>query len=177
MSYSRGSGASSRTSTCRRKAPNAQPVCSPIGAATNFADFSIRDPMPVDEEQELDLAQHRLGFLITTYIHTWDSMLPYEKTTLTQFCSDVFIQPGTGPATTDQALIEEMVASYKMVGIFPSQPHLDSALGMIEAQVPKVLACHHRSMVTSQIPAYIKALREGNVVGMTEWKPMQEAKY
>ena len=26
-------------------APNAQPVCSPIGAATNLGDFSIRQPM------------------------------------------------------------------------------------------------------------------------------------
>ncbi|MFQ5933298.1 MAG: FprA family A-type flavoprotein [Dehalococcoidia bacterium] len=158
-------------------APDAQPVCSPIGAATNFADFAIREPMPVDEEKVLDLGRHRLGFLITPYVHTWDSMLPYEQTTRTQFCSDVFIQPGPGPATTDQALIEEMIGMYKMVGIFPSQAHLDSALDKIEALNPQVLACHHGSVVTGQIPTYIKALREGNVIGVTAWNPMQEASY
>jgi flavorubredoxin len=158
-------------------APAAQPVCSPIAALTSISDFAIREPVVVDEDQVLDLGQHRLGFLITPYVHTWESMLPYDQSTRTVFCSDVFIQPGPGPATTDQALVEEMVAAYRMIGIFPSRAHLNSALGKIEAVKPRVLACHHGSVITGQIPSYIGALREHDVTGVTAWNPMREQRY
>ena len=158
-------------------ASNAQPVCSPIGAATNVADFSIKEPIVMEDGQILDLGQHRLECLVTPYVHTWDGMLPYEHATGTQFCSDVFIQPGPGPATTDQAEIEGMLAMYKMIGIFPSRAHLDSALDKIEARNPKVLACHHGSVITGHIPAYLEAMRDEDIIGVTEWNPMRETKY
>ena len=153
-------------------APNAQPVCSPVGVLTNLVDFSIREPIALADGEVLDLGQHRLECLITPYVHTWDGMLPFDQATRTQFCSDVFIQPGPGPATTDQAEIEGMLAMYKMIGIFPSREHLDSALDKIEARNPAVLACHHGSVVTAQIPAYIKAMRDSDIIGVTEWNPM-----
>ena len=157
-------------------APNAQILCSPIGTR-NIGDFAIREVVPVQEGQVLDLGQHRLEFFVTPYVHTWDSMLCFEHTTSTQFCSDVFIQPGPGPATTDKAEIEGMLAMYKMIGIFPSRAHLDSALDKIEARNPKVLACHHGSVVTGQIPAYLEAMRDGDIIGGTEWNPMRESNY
>jgi len=101
------------------QAPNAQPVCSPVGALTNLGDFSIREPIPMVDGEILDLGQHRLECMTTPYVHTWDGMLPFDHATGTQFCSDVFIQPGPGPATTDDAEIEGMLAMYKMIGIFP----------------------------------------------------------
>ena len=158
-------------------APNAQPVGSPIGARSNLADFSIRQPIALEEGQVLDLGRHRLECLITPYVHTWDSMLAFDQTTRTQFCSDIFIQPGPGPATTDKAEIEGMVEMYKRIGIFPSRAHLDAALDKIEARNPRVLACHHGSVVTGQIPAYINALRDRDVIGITESNPMREANY
>jgi flavorubredoxin len=158
-------------------APNAQPVGSPIGARSNLADFAIRQPVALADGEVLDLGKHRLECLLTPYVHTWDSMLPFDQTTRTQFCSDVFIQPGPGPATTAQAEIEGMVEMYKNIGIFPSRAHLDSALNKIEARSPQVLACHHGSVITGQIPAYIKAMRERDVIGVTDSNPMQEANY
>jgi flavorubredoxin len=47
-------------------APHAQPVCSPIGAAST-TDFAIRAPQVVEEGQVLDLGQHKLRFLIRRY--------------------------------------------------------------------------------------------------------------
>ena len=66
-------------------APNAQPVASPVDAATNLADFSIREPIPLADGEVLDLGRHRLECLVTPYVHTWDSMLPFDQTTGTQF--------------------------------------------------------------------------------------------
>lgn len=158
-------------------APHAQPVCSPIGALTNIPDFAIREPVVAEEGRLLDLGQHRLGFLITPYVHQWDSMLVYEDATKTVFSSDVFIQPGAGPATTDQDLTESMLEVYRMVGIFPSRPHLNVALDKIENLKPKVLACHHGSVLSGKIPDYIRALRENDVTGLTDWNPMKEPSY
>lgn len=87
----------------------------------------------MDEETVLDLGQHRLRFLITPYVHQWDSMLAYEENTRTLFSSDVFIQPGPRPATTDGDHTEDMLATYRMIGIFPSRAHLNAALDKIEA--------------------------------------------
>jgi flavorubredoxin len=154
-------------------APQAQALGSPIGVRTNLGDFAVREPMAVDEDTVLDLGRHRLRFLITPYVHQWDSMLAYDETSGTVFTSDVFIQPGPGPATTDRDLTDQMVAMYQMVGIFPSRAHLDAALDKMETLGPRTLACHHGSVVTGQIPTYFKALREGDVIGLTEWNPMR----
>lgn len=156
------------------QAPNAQPVCSPIGVLT-LSDVADRAVLPVDEDSLLDLGRHRLRFLVTPYVHQWDSMLAYDETTRTMFTSDVFIQPGPGPAVTDADLTEEMLAVYRMVGIFPSRAHLDAALDKIEAVSPATLACHHGSVVGSKVASYIRALRENDVTGVTAWNPMREA--
>ncbi len=155
-------------------APHAVPVGSPVGVVTNLADFAIRDPMAVDESSTLDLGAHRLRFLITPYVHQWDSMLAWDETTRTLFSSDVFISPGDGPALAAGDETDAMVAAYRQVGIFPSRAHLDAALDKIEALAPATLACHHGSVKASAVPAYLTTLREADVIGVTAWNPMAE---
>lgn len=155
------------------QAPHAEAVGSPIGVLTNLSDFALRPPVAVDDETVLDLGQHKLRFLITPYVHQWDSLLAYDETTRTVFTSDVFITPGSGPAVTDQDRTEEMLATYKAIGIFPSREHLDAALDQIEAVNPKTLACHHGSVIDGNIQRYFKALRENDVTGVTAWNPMR----
>lgn len=153
-------------------APHAVPVCSPIGANTSIPDFSIRDPLRVDEETILDLGQHKLRFLVTPYVHAWDSLLAYDETTRTLFSSDLFLQPGTGPALTDRDLSEEMIAYTRSLGLFPSQAHLVSALDKIEVLGPTTLACHHGTVKAGQIPVYLSAFRENVVTGLPPADPV-----
>ncbi|WP_455352842.1 MBL fold metallo-hydrolase [Streptomyces sp. SYSU K217416] len=155
-------------------APHAVPVGSPICTALNLSDLADRDPLVVDGESELDLGAHRLRFLITPYVHTWESMLPYESTGGTLFCSDVFIGPEGGRAITDGDQTDAMINMYRSIGIFPSRAHLDSALDKIEAIRPQTLACHHGSVKAARIDTYLRALREHDVTGVTEWNPMLE---
>jgi flavorubredoxin len=157
------------------RAPNAKPVGSPIGAAVNLSDFAIREPLVVDDSDAFDLGSHRLRFLVTPYVHQWDSMLAYDETTRTVFCSDVFISLGEGPAVTDRDESDAMLDAYRMIGIFPSKPHLDSALDKIEAAEPATLACHHGSVKGGRgVQGYLRAMRENDVTGLTEWNPMAE---
>src|SRR6266540_1654334 len=63
------------------RAPAAVPAASPIGVATNLSDFAVREPLAVDGHSTLDLGKHRLRFLITPYVHQWDSMLAFDHPT------------------------------------------------------------------------------------------------
>lgn len=151
-------------------APSAVPVCSPIGRAT-LSDLVDRPPLGVSEEDRLDLGRHRLGFLLTPYVHQWDSLLPFDETTGTLFSSDLFIEPGAGPAVTDRDLTDAMVGQSRALGIFPSRPHLDAALDKIEALGPTTLACHHGSVKAGQVQAYVDAMRSADVTGIVKPNP------
>lgn len=155
-------------------APHAVPVGSPIGVVTNLSDFAIRDPMAVDETSVLDLGAHRLRFLITPYVHQWDSMLAWDETTRTLFSSDVFISPGDGPPVAAGDETDAMVEAYRQIGIFPSRAHLDAALDKIEAISPATLACHHGSVKASAISSYLAAMRRADVIGIVAPSPMAE---
>jgi flavorubredoxin len=153
-------------------APEAQTVCSPIGAVSSMMDYSTRPPLIVDRSSEIDLGRHKLRFLLTPYVHQWDSMLAFETTHQTLFSSDLFIQPGVGKALTDEDVSESMVQIYQSTGILPSKAHLDAALDQIEVVSPKTVACHHGSVIGSAIVTYIKALREMPVTGIVKSNPM-----
>lgn len=156
-------------------APNAVPVCSPVGAATSIPDFAIRDPLRVDEDTVLDLGDHRLRFLVTPYVHAWDSLLAFDEATSTLFSSDLFMQPGAGPALTDRDISEEMVSYIRSVGLFPSRAHLTSALDKIAALAPGTLACHHGTVKAGRVEAYLEAFRLHDVTGFPPADPVHSA--
>lgn len=153
-------------------APQAVPVGSPIGVATNLSDVALRAPMVADETTVLELGAHRLRFLITPYVHQWDSMLAFDETSRTLFSSDVFISPGQGPALASGDESDAMIAAYREIGIFPSRAHLDSALDKIEQLSPATLACHHGAVKAHAIASYLGALRQADVIGVSAWNPM-----
>ncbi len=147
-------------------APHAQPVGSPIGTRSNLTDFAIHPPVTAHDNEVFDLGRHQLRFIVAPYIHQWDSMLAFDDATGTLFSSDIFIQPGAGPAVTDKDMTEEMVLAYQSSGALPSRAHLDVALDKIEALSPKTLACHHGSVLVGRTESYIKAMRERDVAGI-----------
>jgi flavorubredoxin len=153
-------------------APHAQPVCSPIGAATSIPDFAIREPLRVDETTVLELGAHKLSFLMTPYVHAWDSMLAYDETTRTLFSSDLFLQPGGGPALTERDRSEEMVDYTRSIGLFPSQAHLVAALDKIDVLGPATLACHHGTVKAGHIATYLAAFRQHDVTGLLPSDPV-----
>ena len=106
-------------------------------------------------------------------MHQWDSLLAYEATIGTVFTSDVFITPGAGPAMIDADRTEEMLTTCRTAGIFPSRTHFNAALDKIEAFNPRGLACHHGSAIGGNIHAYIEALRQHDVTGLTEWNSVR----
>ena len=60
-------------------APNAVPVCSPTGASS-VGDFAEQDPQTVVDGEVLCIGSRRLRFILTPYVHLWDSLVVYEET-------------------------------------------------------------------------------------------------
>jgi flavorubredoxin len=120
----------------------------------------------VDDSELIDLGSKRLRILLTPQVHQWDSLLAFEETTGTLFSSDLFMQPGQGPAITEEDRTEAMVAYYRQSNLMPSMPHLHAALDKIEPLDVRRIACHHGSTIAgSVIPNYFRAIREHDVTG------------
>ncbi|MEA2639863.1 MAG: hypothetical protein QOF51_1257 [Chloroflexota bacterium] len=147
-------------------APHAEVLCSRTGSGS-LRDFTGIEPHAVGDAEVLELGDKRLRILITPYVHTWDSLLAYEETTGTLFSSDLFMQPGNGPAVTDQDLSDRMIAQYRAGGLMPSMAHLHAALDKIEPLDVRRIACHHGSTLDGAVaPRYIRALRENDVTAV-----------
>ena len=126
----------------------------------------------MDETTVLDLGAHQLRFLISPYVHAWDSILAYDETTRTLFSSDLFLQPGRGPALTERDASEEMVDYTRSIGLFPSQAHLVAALDKIDLLQPETLACHHGTVKAGHISTYLAAFRHHDVTGLVPSDPV-----
>jgi flavorubredoxin len=75
-------------------APNAQAVCSVVGAMVMVNDFADRAPRPLNDNEVLEIGRHRLRFLATPHVpHAWDAGLFFEETERTFLCSDLFFHP------------------------------------------------------------------------------------
>lgn len=148
-------------------APDAVPVCSPIGAAS-IRDFTGREPKVVADGEMLAIGERNLRFLLTPYVHAWDSLLVFEETQNVLYSSDLFIQPGDRKAVTDQDLSEQMADLYRRIGVMPSMKHLHAALDKMESLHIETIACHHGSVLNGDLSPYFKILRDEDVTGISE---------
>src|ERR1051325_8673643 len=76
-------------------APQAQAVCSFVGAMVMVNDFADRPARALNDDEVLETGRHRLRFLATPHVpHCWDAGLFFEETARTLLCSDLFFHPG-----------------------------------------------------------------------------------
>lgn len=145
-------------------APQAEPICSPVGALVTLGDFAERAPRVIGPEETLELGHKRLRMVPAPWVHYWDSMLLYEETDRTLFTSDLFMQPGDREPLTSEDRSAEIVEFCRFAGLLPSQRHLEAVLGRIEPLAVETIACHHGSVLSGDPRRFYQALRE-NVVG------------
>jgi flavorubredoxin len=68
-------------------APEAQTICSLVGALVSLNDVSIRPPRPMADDEVLETGKHRFRFLRTPHVpHCWEASLLFEETSGTLFC-------------------------------------------------------------------------------------------
>lgn len=154
-------------------APHAEPVCSPVGGIVTVGDFTERPPKVVGNGEKISLGRKELTFVLTPWVHFWDSMLVYDQTDRTLFTSDLFIQPGDREPITSEDRSAEVVDFCRFTGLLPSQKHLEVALSRIEPLATDTIACHHGSVLSGDPRRYYRALRD-NAVGDVVEAPFYE---
>src|SRR6476660_6463786 len=88
-------------------APNAQPVCSMVGAMVSINDFALRPAKGMLDGETFETGRHRFRFVQTPHVpHCWEAGLLFEETKGTLLCSDLFHQGGNVEPLTESDVIE-----------------------------------------------------------------------
>ena len=133
-------------------APNAQPVCSIIGALVSVNDFSLRQAKGMSDGETFDTGKHRYRFAQTPHVpHCWEAGLLFEETTGTLLCSDLFHQNGDVESSTESDLIDrarKTLIDYQaspLANYMPYTKHTDGILQNLAALKPRTIAPMHGS--------------------------------
>jgi len=87
-------------------APQAQPLCTVVGALVNISDFATRAPRWLLEEDILETGKHRFRLFTTHHLpHSWDAGILFEETNRTLFCSDLFLHGGEVEPVVDTDIV------------------------------------------------------------------------
>lgn len=133
-------------------APHAQAACSFVGAMVNVNDFADRPARALNDNEVLEIGQHRLRFLATPHVpHGWDAGLFFEESKQTLLCSDLFFQPGD-PEPLIKSGVVERVKEAIMAGLTGPMPkdmpythYTDQTLHRLADLKPQTLAVMHGS--------------------------------
>jgi flavorubredoxin len=133
-------------------APQAQAVCSFVGAMVMVNDFADRPARPLKDGEVLQIGRHRLRFLSTPHVpHCWDAGLFFEETNQTLLCSDLFFHPGDPEPLIESAVVDrarEAIirnGSGPMANDMPYTPYTDKTLHRLADLEPQTLALMHGS--------------------------------
>jgi flavorubredoxin len=135
-------------------APQAEPMCSIVGAEVNVNDFASRKARGVADGETFETGKFRWRFLHTPQVpHAWDAGHLFEETQGLLLCSDVLGHDGDVPAITEDDVVELMrgqLTSYRGTPFDDYMPYTPHTTGHIErlAQLePRVCATMHGSTV------------------------------
>lgn len=133
-------------------APQAQAVCSFVGAVVMVNDFADRPARSLSDGEVLQTGRHRLRFLATPHVpHCWDAGLFFDELDRVLLCSDLFFQPGDPPAMNDADVVGPARAaivgnlSSPLANDMPYTPYTDATLQRLAALAPRTLAVMHGS--------------------------------
>lgn len=133
-------------------APNAQPVCSMVGAMVSINDFALRPAKGMVDGETFETGQHRFRFVQTPHVpHCWEAGLLFEETTGTLLCSDLFHQGGDVEALTESDVISrarKTLVDYQaspLANYMPYTKHTDGIMQKLAALNPHTIAPMHGS--------------------------------
>ena len=134
------------------EAPQAQAVCSLVGALVNLNDFAIRPARALANDEVLVTGRRRLRFLATPHVpHCWDAGLFFEETERTLLCSDLFFHAGDPEPFTESDVVGRAQAAMRenQLGAFandlPYTPYTDFTLQQLADLKPRTLGLMHGS--------------------------------
>lgn len=133
-------------------APEAQPVCSMVGALVSVNDFAARPARALNDGEILRTGKHEFRFLHTPHVpHCWEAAMLFEETNKTLFCSDLFTHNGDVEPFTSSDIVgrfkNDLIAGEQgpFAQAYPYSAKTDGQLKRIAALEPKTLAVMHGS--------------------------------
>lgn len=133
-------------------APEAQPVCSEVGAIVNMSDYSIRQAFAMNEQKTLKTGRRSYRFIRTPHLpHGWDAGVLFEENSRTLLCSDLFHQNGDQIDITDDDILEKHKSSmieYEQGPLMEYSPYTNKTkcyLTKLAELKPATLATMHGS--------------------------------
>jgi flavorubredoxin len=128
-------------------APEAETVCSQVGAMVSIGDYAMRAPRALADGEELVLGRHTMRWFDTPHVpHGWDSGLMLDVATRTFFCGDLFTQGGPGDAAlTEGDILGPSEAFRRAMDYFAHAPQTQAVIERLAREAPTTLACMHGS--------------------------------
>jgi flavorubredoxin len=146
-------------------APQAQALCSSVGAIVMVNDFADRPPRALADGEVLNIGAQRLRFLFTPHVpHCWDAGLFFEEVNGLLLCSDLFFHPGDPePLAGDEVLARAQDSIVQnldgpLAKDMPYTPYTDDTLRRIAALKPRTMAVMHGSSFEGDGAAAIESL-------------------
>ena len=136
-------------------APNAEAVCSMVGALVSINDFALRPAKGMIDGEVFNTGQRRFRFAQTPHVpHCWEAGMLFEETTGMLFCSDLFHQNGNVEPFTESDVIDrsrKTLIDYQagpFANYMPYTKHTDGIMQGLAALKPRTIAPMHGSAFT-----------------------------
>jgi flavorubredoxin len=133
-------------------APNAEALCSFVGAVVSVNDFASRPARALAHDEVFSTGRYRFRYRQTPHVpHCWEAGLLFEETERTLLCSDLFHQNGDVPAMTEADVVDaarQTLVDYNaspFANYMPYTPHTDGILQGLADLQPRMLATMHGS--------------------------------
>jgi flavorubredoxin len=133
-------------------APQAQAVCSEVGAIVNMSDFAIRPARGLSRADVLQTGKYSYRFIPTPHLpHGWDAGVLFEETSKTLLCSDLFHHNGNGSPLTESDILDKVRLALRNMQQSPLSdymPYTHKTRGMLQELAdlkPGTLAIMHGS--------------------------------
>jgi flavorubredoxin len=143
-------------------APQAEPVCSGIGAMVSIGDIADRAPRGMADGEVLTLGTHAVRWFDTPHVpHAWDCGMMMEESTRTFLCGDLFTQAGSGKSPVVETDILESSEKFRVqMDYYAHAPNTIAILARLAQERPAMLACMHGSAWRGDGGALLLALAE-----------------
>ena len=111
-------------------APDAEPVCSRIGAMVCMGDYADRPARALADGESLKLGSHTLQWVDAPHVpHGWDCGFLADLTTRTLFCGDLFTRFGSEhPVLTSDDILEPSEAARQAMDYYAYSPDTAATL-------------------------------------------------
>lgn len=135
-------------------APHAHVFHGQVGCFVNLADASDRPLRPLDDEEVVDVGEHRLRWIATPHVPgPWEAGVLFEETSATLFCGDVFAQAGNSSPVSDADIVEPAARHETWSHGFARTPQTKPTLHRLAAQQASRLALMHGPVFTGDTTA------------------------